>query len=141
MRSARASAGHAGITTVPSSGRPRSRAPAVGSALAAAVLLGLPAPAPAAGDSYEVRDLVSDGGVPAERKDKNLVNGWGVAFGPGPVWIADNGTGKSTVYNGNGKKLPLVVTIPQGAPTGIVFNDTSGFVVRSGTKKGASLLL
>ncbi|MFI5262232.1 MAG: TIGR03118 family protein, partial [Candidatus Limnocylindrales bacterium] len=60
--------------------------------------------------------------------DADLVNGWGLARGPGtPWWVADNGTGLSTLYNGAGSKLGLVVTIPadgqpDAAPTGMVFN-------------------
>src|SRR3954453_3873233 len=111
--------------------------------ISTALVLALSAPQARAAETYRVRSLVSDGGVPATHKDKNLVNGWGLAFGPGsaPAWVADNGTGKSTLYDGNGTVLPLVVTIPKGAPTGIVFNGTSGFVVRSGAKSGASLFL
>lgn len=82
--------------------------------------------------SYELQVLVSDGSVSAANPaDSDLVNAWGLAFHPiGPAWIADNGTGKSTLYDGTGKKLPLVVTIPgpgggQSAPTGIVFNAGS----------------
>ena len=78
---------------------------------------------------YEATTLTSDGSVPTQNPaDGDLVNGWGVAFHPqGPVWVADNGKGKSTLYDGTGKKLGLVVTIPgaggaQGKPTGIVFN-------------------
>ncbi len=82
---------------------------------------------------YEVQTLVSDGSVPAANPaDGDLINAWGVAFNPqGPVWIADNGTGKSTLYDGTGKKVAgLVVTIPgpggvQSKPTGIVFNAGS----------------
>ena len=60
--------------------------------------------------------------------DGDLVNGWGLSRGPGtPWWVADNGTGLSTLYNGGGTKLGLVVTIPadgqpDAAPTGMVFN-------------------
>src|SRR3954453_11689409 len=108
-----------------------------------ALVLALSAPQARAAETYRVRSLVSDGGVPAAHRDKNLVNGWGLAFGPrsAPAWVADNGTGKSTLYDGNGKAAPLVVTIPKGAPTGIVFNGTSGFVVRSGAKTGGSLFI
>jgi uncharacterized protein (TIGR03118 family) len=81
---------------------------------------------------YEAQTLVSDGSVPAANPaDGDLVNAWGVAINPlGPAWVADNGTGKSTLYDGTGKKIALVVTIPgvggaQGAPTGIVFNAGS----------------
>jgi uncharacterized protein (TIGR03118 family) len=55
--------------------------------------------------------------------DPDLVNGWGLSRGPAtPWWVSDNGTDKSTLYNGIGTKLGLVVTIPGGAPTGTVFN-------------------
>src|SRR5689334_16126827 len=106
-----------------------------------ALLLALAAPQARAAATYTAHNLVSDGGVPAAHRDKNLVNGWGLAFGTGPAWVADNGTGKSTLYDGNGTVLPLVVTIPKGAPTGVVFNSTSGFVVRSGAKSGGSLFI
>jgi uncharacterized protein (TIGR03118 family) len=48
--------------------------------------------------------------------------------------VADNGTDVSTLYSGGVRKsipvtLPLVVGIPGGAPTGVVFNATPGFKV------------
>ena len=51
-----------------------------------------------------------------------------------PAWVSDNGTDVSTLYSGGVRKsipmtLPLVVGIPGGAPTGTVFNRTSGFKV------------
>jgi uncharacterized protein (TIGR03118 family) len=63
-------------------------------------------------------------------QDTDLVNPWGIVAGPTtPFWVSDNGTGLSTLYDGAGAKLPLVVTIPPSgsAPTGIVFNGTGGF--------------
>src|SRR5439155_13352779 len=74
--------------------------------------------------------LVSDGAVPADLIDPNLVNAWGLtASSTSPWWVADNATGKSTLYNGNtGAKLALTVNVP-GAPTGVVFNPTSGFAI------------
>lgn len=103
-------------------------------------------PAQAAGDFYQQHNLVSDGSIPADNKDANLVNSWGIAFNPsGPVWVADNGAGVSTLYDGNGKMQPLVVRIPSpanasgpGTPTGIVFNASTGFVVSQGMTSGAS---
>lgn len=79
---------------------------------------------------YEQRNLVSDGTVPAALIDQDLKNAWGlVASATSPWWVADNGTNLSTLYNGNtGAKLGLVVTVP-GAPTGIVFNATGGFLL------------
>jgi uncharacterized protein (TIGR03118 family) len=86
--------------------------------------------------TYIERKLVSDLPGQAEQTDPNLVNPWGIASSPtGPWWIADNHTGASSLYNGSGLPLPLVVAIPPpaggtppGAPTGIVFNDTAGFL-------------
>src|SRR6266496_1587667 len=78
---------------------------------------------PAAAQFYSQHNLVSDGAVPADLVDASLVNAWGLtASATSPWWVADNGTGLSTLYNGNtGGKLGLTVTVP-GAPTGIVFN-------------------
>ena len=95
--------------------RPRPRRVAM--ALGAGMLAIAAAPGgQAAVGPYKAVNLVSDGGVPALHTDHNLVNAWGVAFGHGPIWIAANGTGKATVYDGRGRALPLVVTIPGGAP-------------------------
>jgi len=91
---------------------------------------------------YKVGVLVSDGALPAAHVDTNLKNPWGIAFNPkGFVWVADNGTQHATLYDGNGVPQSLVVTIPAGsqgdaAPTGIVFNGTSDFVVTQGAKSG-----
>jgi uncharacterized protein (TIGR03118 family) len=94
-------------------------------------------------DFYENHVLVSDGSVPSDFTDANLVNAWGVAFNPqAVVWIADNHTGKSTLYDGTGKAVPLVVTIPPapgetaGSPTGIVFSGGADFVVKGKTPGG-----
>ena len=80
---------------------------------------------------YAQHNLVSDGAVPADTPtDLDLVNAWGLASsGSSPWWVADNGTNKSTLYNGNtGLKAGLVVSVP-GHPTGVVFNSGSGFAV------------
>src|SRR5438128_8649209 len=86
---------------------------------------------------YEQHNLVSDGAVSADLVDAALVNAWGlVASATSPWWVADNGTGLSTLYNGNtGAKLSLTVTVP-GAPTGIVFNGGAGFVVTRDSASG-----
>src|SRR2546422_4895555 len=90
---------------------------------------------PAAAQFYAQRNLVSDGAVPAALVDPNLVNAWGLVSSPtSPWWISDNGTGRSTLYNVSTGAIPLIVTVPgargqQSAPTGMVFNGGSGFVV------------
>jgi hypothetical protein len=57
-----------------------------------------------AGDFYKQRNLVSDSNlIRAENRDPKLVNSWGLAFNPfGVAWVADNGTGFSTLYDGDG---------------------------------------
>jgi uncharacterized protein (TIGR03118 family) len=102
-----------------------------------------------AGDFYHQRNLVSDSAaVRAENRDPNLVNAWGLAFNPFAVaWVADNGTGVATLYDGEGKPQTLVVTIPPataggtGNPTGITFYGGPGFVVSKGNVSGPSRFL
>src|SRR5690242_13848732 len=94
-------------------------------------------------------NLVSDVGAWAPTVDPNLVNAWGIAFGPtSPIWINDNGTGLSTLYTGTGSIVPLVVTVPgpvastdHSAPTGIVFNGSGKFTVSDGGKSGSALFI
>ncbi len=85
-------------------------------------------PVQAAQGVYTQHNLVSDVAGAADNTDPDLVNAWGIAFNPnGFVWVADNGSDKSTLYDGAGKKQSLVVTIPGGSPTGIVFNSSADF--------------
>jgi uncharacterized protein (TIGR03118 family) len=102
------------------------------------------------GGAYEVVPLVSDLNGAAKFRDPVLQNAWGVAFTPAgsPFWIADNATGCSTLYNGDGTKVALQVSIPlpgnvaaptdcqpvnpnapptptPAAPTGIIWNPTT----------------
>jgi uncharacterized protein (TIGR03118 family) len=83
-------------------------------------------------DSYSATNLQSDISGLAAHVDPNLVNPWGMAANStgSVIWVSDNGTGVSTLYNqADGTALSLVVTIPTAArnknggnPTGIVFN-------------------
>lgn len=69
--------------------------------------------------------------------DPLLVNGWGLAYLPGnPFWVADEGTGWSTLYDGKGNPQSLQVIVPAangpygGSPTGIVANAANEFLVK-----------
>jgi uncharacterized protein (TIGR03118 family) len=86
---------------------------------------------------YTVTNLVSNVPGKAQHLDSLLVNGWGLAYGPGgPFWLSDEGTGWSTLYTGRGVKEGLEVVVPSengkgtGSPTGIVFNGSSEFNVQ-----------
>jgi uncharacterized protein (TIGR03118 family) len=104
---------------------------------------------------YVVANLASDiSNLTPNPADPVLQNAWGVAFTPGasPFWISDNATGCSTLYDGAGVKAALQVKLPlpggsvpatackhfdpknppnptPAAPTGLVWNPTSGFLV------------
>ena len=109
------------------------------------LILGLALAAPATAAShlncYQQTNLVSNIPNLATHTDANLVNAWGLASSAAsPFWVSDNGTGVTTLYNGEGEPFPvgtpLVVTIPPtgSAPTGQVFNkfnamSPSDFVV------------
>ena len=75
--------------------------------------------------------------------DSQLVNAWGLARSSGSFWwVADQAKGFATLYNGQGRKQGLVVTIPaadpsnkntpKGTPTGAIFNgSTTDFLLAS----------
>jgi len=89
-------------------------------------------------DGYSQINLVSDLPGVAQLQDPNLVNAWGLSSSPtSPLWVSDNGSDQTTLYTGgvSGKPasiVPLVVSIPGGAPTGQVFNSTSDFQLPTG---------
>lgn len=103
-----------------------------------------------------VRNLVSDGGsadhpITSEHTDQNLKNAWGLdALPQSPWWVADNHTGVSTLYDGEGVAQPstgpLVVKIPgpgpdPAAPTGLVANTTKAFSITMGGATGPAFFL
>ncbi len=85
---------------------------------------------------YAQTNLVANLAGVASHTDSQLSNPWGIAFVPGsPFWISNNNGGTSTLYDGQGNKNSLVVTIPgaavspcsPGCPTGVVVNTTADF--------------
>jgi uncharacterized protein (TIGR03118 family) len=115
-------------------------------------------------NAYVITPLVSNVAGRAPKQDAVLQNAWGIAFSPAgsPFWVNDNVTGCSTLYTGDGTKLGLQVSIPlpgnvvpagschavdannppnptPAAPTGIVWNPSTAFVV-PGTKLPAAFI-
>ncbi|HEY2359208.1 MAG TPA: TIGR03118 family protein [Phenylobacterium sp.] len=96
----------------------------------------------------EISDTNTEGANPA---DPLLVNAWGLSAAPagGPLWVANNGTGTSTLYDFTSfSKIPLNVTIPgphgaEGTPTGTVFTNLAlnTFPVSEGGVSGHSFFL
>jgi uncharacterized protein (TIGR03118 family) len=100
---------------------------------AALVALVLSLAAGTAFAQYTLTTFVKNSG---KKGDKQLINPWGLAYGPSEYfWFSDDGTGLSTLYDGNGVKQSLVVTVPPasgtglGSPTGIVYNGGSQFQI------------
>jgi uncharacterized protein (TIGR03118 family) len=95
-----------------------------------------------------VADISSYG---ASTIDPNLVNPWGLAFGPdGALWVANNGSGTTTFYSQAGAKLQPAVSVPSavagepGVPTGAIYNGSADFVIPgtgAGPALGAALLI
>jgi uncharacterized protein (TIGR03118 family) len=133
-------------------------------ALISVSVLGATAAAAEHRNAYAVTPLVSDVSGGAAVLDPVLQNAWGVAFSPAgsPFWVNDNVTGCSTLYGGTGTTVPLQVKIPlpggvvpastchlvdpmnppnptPAAPTGIVWNPSSAFLV-PGTKLPAAFI-
>ena len=108
--------------------------------------------------AYQQTNLVSDIPGLALHTDPDLRNSWGTSTGPGlPIWVSDNHTGVTTLYDGQGNPQPgpgkqqLVVSIPAppsagpgavGAPDGTVFNPTpDGFAVSKNGVSGSARFL
>lgn len=85
-------------------------------------------------NEFDQTNLISDQPGVADNTDGNLQNPWGLAFGDGTFfWLANNGSGTATVCNANGEpEVGTTITV-EGAPTGVVFNSTSGFAITDTT--------
>jgi uncharacterized protein (TIGR03118 family) len=121
----------------------------VGATTAAVALAPAQAGNAGTGDRYRAVRLVADTPGRARLTDPHLVNAWGLAAAPtSPLWVSDNGTSMSTLYQGaTGRhqpvqKVPLDVKIPGGGdPTGVVFNPTHDFRLHGGGKSGPALFV
>jgi uncharacterized protein (TIGR03118 family) len=88
---------------------------------------------------YFQTNLVSNTAGVATTTDTQLVNPWGISFLPGQdFWVANNNGGTTTLYDAQGNKNALVVTIPgatknpngncsPGCPTGNVANGNGSY--------------
>jgi uncharacterized protein (TIGR03118 family) len=109
-------------------------------------------------NKFNWKNLQSDIAGVADRTDSNLVNSWGLVVNPtaNVFWVADNGSGVSTLYRPDGTPMLLgnsgqnFVTLPPtmvdtatppasptSAPTGIVFNASPSVFLIPGTSSPA----
>jgi uncharacterized protein (TIGR03118 family) len=99
-----------------------------------------------AASAFAFTNLAADtSGTAALNVDDKLKNPWGVVFGPNtPVWVANNHSQTSTLYDGTGKPQSLIVALPASNsvafnPTGIVFNaSATDFKVTAGGKTASA---
>src|SRR5271156_3163383 len=99
------------------------------------LVLGTGSPAQA-GPTFSVTNLITNDQAlnPAQITDPNLVNPWGVSFGPTtPLWVSNEGTGVASLYSISTSDQVSIVSNPSlfpvniqgGAVTGEVFNGSS----------------
>ena len=88
----------------------------------------------------QVNLVASNSTYPGARVDPNLINGWGMAWGPtGNAWISAEGTGVSVIYDKTGAEMLAPVSIPSptastgGTPTGQVYNGSADFILPGGS--------
>ncbi|HET7477411.1 MAG TPA: TIGR03118 family protein [Dermatophilaceae bacterium] len=98
----------------------------------------------ATGNSFRQINLVADVAGRARLHDVNVVNPWGIAMGPTPLWVANEGSATATVYtwpgDGSTPVKQLMVKVPPGT-TGQVFNPTDTFLERKGGTTGVARFL
>jgi uncharacterized protein (TIGR03118 family) len=105
--------------------------------------------------SYQQINLAGYQPGTAHFTDPNL-NGWGMTSMPDGSFCVANAftTGLATFYDRSGHVLPQTITVPSssvptlfgmpgspGHPTGVVYNDTSDFVISKGGKSAPARLI
>jgi uncharacterized protein (TIGR03118 family) len=101
--------------------------------------------------TFTQTNLISDGSVPAQQTDPNLVNPWGVSYSPtSPFWISENATGLASIDSVTVSGVtvdvapisPVTIAPPTSdssepaAPTGQVFNafaSSGAFTLQDGS--------
>ena len=122
----------------------------VAAAFATVLVIGGTAGSPASArhghddNGFTQRNLVSDIPGLAELTDDNVVNPWGIAFGPvgnaTPLWVNNNFAPDPTraiqLYRGATTPADPVVKVPleiaASSPTGLLFNPTDDFKIDQG---------
>jgi len=79
-----------------------------------------------------VQNLVTNGTIAAKVTDPRLINAWGIVEYNNTLWAVANGSNLVLNYSFDGTILPTSITIPGGLPTGIIVNNTDGFLITSG---------
>jgi uncharacterized protein (TIGR03118 family) len=97
-------------------------------------------------NAFKQVNLVSDVPGLAGLTDSDVVNPWGIDFGPTtPLWVSNQGSSTLTLYSGATTATPKVtklgLVIKANSPTGMLFNPTKKFVIEQGGKKAPANFL
>lgn len=100
--------------------------------------------------TFSVTPLIADRAGKAPNVDPDMKNPWGISqFPGGDLWVSDNRTGVSTIYDSvTGVKNSLIVTTPgekhgrKGRPTGqVAMPSGHGFVITGTGGSGESIFV
>ena len=95
---------------------------------------------------FAVQRLVSNLFEFARNFDINLLDPWGIVIADDVVWVANAGTGLITTYDLLGCPLGPIINVfgsvnNIGGPTGIVYNNSLEFIIRSGRVSGPAYII
>ncbi len=97
--------------------------------------------------TFTQTNLISDGSVPAQKTDLNLINPWGISYGSigtgGEFWISDGGKGLTSIdtVSASGVSLNLFPPVSISSPTPTAGPSTpTGQVYNSFLTTGAFML-
>jgi len=97
-----------------------------------------------AAPAFKVVPMIADKDGKAPVVDPQLKNPWGISqFPGGNLWVSDNRTGVSTIYDPKTwAKNDLVVKVPGGEPTGqVAIPSGHGFLVSKNGTSGESVFI
>lgn len=98
-------------------------------------------------ENFKVNNLVSSAPNVAHNQDPYLIDPWNIVIvDKNDMWVCNKGTAFLTNYDLDGNiisnpvKIPDVNSIP-ALPTGLIVNESTGFVISSGSNVASSYLL
>lgn len=98
-------------------------------------------------DQYKVNKIVSNAPNDAKNQDSYLVDAWNIVIvDKNEMWVSNKGTAYLTNYDLSGEILSAPVKVPDvnalpALPTGLIRNESSGFVISDGPNIASSYLL
>jgi uncharacterized protein (TIGR03118 family) len=98
-------------------------------------------------ECFKVNNLISNEALEAKNEDPNLVDAWNIVIlGKNDMWISNKATALLTNYDLSGNIISTPVQVPAvgsnpALPTGLIINESTGFVITNGSNVASSYLL